>query len=121
MIPLYENIKGRRLELNMTQDELASKVGYSNKGMISKVENGKVDLSQGQLIKFAEALETTPGELMGWSESPISIERNAIAPNQYYIIPNDDNIKELIEVAKRSKTEDVVMATDMLKRLNGEK
>jgi transcriptional regulator with XRE-family HTH domain len=120
MIKLYENIKSRRIDLKMTQSELAAKVGYADKGMISRVENGKINLSQSLLIKFAEALETTPGELLGWTESPVSIERNAIAPNQYYIIPNDNNIKELIEVAKRSKTEDVKMATEFLKRLNGD-
>lgn len=43
MVELYENIKKRRMELGMTQTELANKVGYSDKGMISKVENGKVE------------------------------------------------------------------------------
>jgi DNA-binding XRE family transcriptional regulator len=52
MIELYKNIKNRRIELGMTQTELAQKVGYADKGMISRVENGKVDLSQSQIIKF---------------------------------------------------------------------
>lgn len=65
---LYNNIKNRRTELNMTQTELAQKVGYADKGMISRVENGKVDLSQSQIIKFAKALDIDPGVLMGWNE-----------------------------------------------------
>ncbi len=70
---LYNNIKNRRIELNMTQTELAQKVGYADKGMISRVENGKVDLPQSQIIKFAEALDIDPGSLMGWDE--VSLEK----------------------------------------------
>lgn len=69
MVELYDNIKKRRIELNMTQSELASKVGYSDKGMISKVENGKVDIPQSLVLKFAKALDTTPSCLMGWDYS----------------------------------------------------
>ena len=68
MTDLYKNIKNRRNELRMTQSELAQKVGYADKGMISRVENGKVDLSQSQILKFAEALETDPATLMGWTD-----------------------------------------------------
>lgn len=64
MVKLYENIKSRRVELHMTQSELAAKVGYADKGMISRVENGKINLSQGQLLKIAQALETTPSALI---------------------------------------------------------
>lgn len=70
-IELYNNIKNRRTELNMTQTELAQRVGYADKGMISRVENGKVDLSQSQIIKFAEALDIDPGTLMGWNDTII--------------------------------------------------
>lgn len=69
MIALYKNIKDRRLELKMTQTELAEKVGYADKGMISRIENGKVDLSQSQVLKFADVLDVAPGYLMGWQEN----------------------------------------------------
>jgi transcriptional regulator with XRE-family HTH domain len=72
-IELYNNIKNRRLELKMTQAELARKVGYADKGMISRVENGKVNLSQSQIIKFADALEVEPSSLMGWNEITIEM------------------------------------------------
>lgn len=66
MLKLYENIKKRRLALNMTQEQLAEKLGYSDKGMISRIEKGLIDISHSKIIAFAEALRTTPGELMGW-------------------------------------------------------
>lgn len=66
MADLYRNIKNKRTELGMSQQELALKVGYSGKSMISKVERGEVDLSTTMIKKFADALSTTASELMGW-------------------------------------------------------
>ena len=66
MIRLYENIKKRRQELEMTQTELALKVGYADKSMIAKIEAGKVNLTQPKIIAFANALCVSPGDLMGW-------------------------------------------------------
>jgi len=71
MLELYENIKKYRLERHLTQSQLADLVGYSDKGMISRVENGKVDLPQSQIQKFADALNVTPKDLMGWDEGTI--------------------------------------------------
>ena len=66
MIFLYENIKNRRIELEMTQEDLAIKTGYSGKSMIAKIERGLVDLPQSKIELFAKALDTTPQALMGW-------------------------------------------------------
>lgn len=66
MLQLYKNIKNKRTELNMTQSELAKKLGYADKSMIAKIEKGLVDLTQSKIVAFADALNTTPGELMGW-------------------------------------------------------
>ncbi len=66
MLELYKNIKKRRQQLKMTQTDLALKMGYADKSMIAKIEKGNVDLPQSKILAFANALETTPGELMGW-------------------------------------------------------
>ena len=68
MIKLYENIKKRRLELNLSQQKLADLTGYTDKSMIAKIEKGKVDLSQSKLELFAKVLGVKPGELMGSTE-----------------------------------------------------
>lgn len=85
MNALYQNIKNRRLELGMTQSELAHKVGYADKGMISRIENGKVDLSQSQVYKFAEALTVDPYELMGWNNK-YETEANSFVENTIFDI-----------------------------------
>lgn len=66
MLELYKNIKRRRQQLKMTQTDLALKMGYADKSMIAKIEKGNVDLPQSKILAFANALKTTPGELMGW-------------------------------------------------------
>lgn len=63
-----ERIKQRRKELNLTQTELAERMGYKSKVAISNVENGKEDLTTARVIKFANALECTPAYLHGWSD-----------------------------------------------------
>lgn len=54
-----QNIKRRREELGMTQEELAIKLGYKSKSTINKVEMGINDITQKKLKKYAEALNTT--------------------------------------------------------------
>ena len=65
---IYERIRGLRISKGMTQDDLAHAMGYKDRSMITKIESGKVDISQSKIIEFAKALGTTPGYLMGWSE-----------------------------------------------------
>lgn len=65
---LSNNIKKRRNEFNMTQEELAKKTGYKTKGAISRIEKGERDLSQSQIEIFANALITTPYYLMWWKD-----------------------------------------------------
>lgn len=74
MLELYKNIKRRRQQLKMTQTDLALKMGYADKSMIAKIEKGNVDLPQSKILAFANVLETTPGELMGWDYEAEPIE-----------------------------------------------
>ena len=70
---LGQKIKNRRLELNITQEDLAKMAGYTSRSSINKVELGLVDLPQSKLVAIANALEISPIELLGYSledESP---------------------------------------------------
>lgn len=70
MLKLYENIKRCRKEAGLTQEELARRIGYTDRSSIAKVEKGAVDLSQSKIKQFADALGTTPSHLMGWDAEP---------------------------------------------------
>jgi len=79
MLDLYKNIKKRRQELHMTQTELAEKTGYTNKSSIASIEAGKIDLPQSKILQFADALECTPSELLGWTGDSYSNEEDMVA------------------------------------------
>lgn len=53
------NIKKRRLELRMSQQELANAMGYKTRSTITKIESGENDVSQKKLQKFAAVLDTS--------------------------------------------------------------
>lgn len=65
-----EKIKARRMELHMSQRDLAAKMGYANHSTITRIESGQVDLPQSRIVQFAEVLGVRPGYLMGWADSP---------------------------------------------------
>ncbi len=62
----YANIKARRLELGMTQSELAKAVGYNDRSTIAKIEAGRIDIPISKIYAIANALKLTPQELTGW-------------------------------------------------------
>ena len=61
-------IKHRREELGLTQDDLARRMGYTNRSTITKVEKGVNDITQSNVVKYANALECTTAYLMGWED-----------------------------------------------------
>ena len=61
-----ENIRKYRQQNNMTQTDLAKKLGLKSKMSISDVERGKMDLTTDRVRTFAKALNCTPADLMGW-------------------------------------------------------
>lgn len=64
---LGEKVKKRRLELNLTQEELAKKMGYSSRVSINKIELGR-PVSQKIIARLAETLDVSIPYLMGWDE-----------------------------------------------------
>lgn len=65
---MNQRIKERRLALNMTQEELAHKLGMQ-KSAIAKYESGRVEnIKRSVLAKMAELLECSPAYLMGWDD-----------------------------------------------------
>lgn len=108
---IYERIKRLRLERNMTQADLAKKIGYAGKDMISRVESGKVDISRSRLIQFADALGVSPIYLFNGSESieeigkPLPpISEDDVLLDRFHRLDNEDKarIKERIEILLES-------------------
>lgn len=57
-------IKKRRLELKLSQSELARRTGYADKTGISKIESGARQLTPDKIKVFADALGMDPRDLL---------------------------------------------------------
>lgn len=68
-----QRIKVRREELNMSQDELAKKLGYKSRSSLNKIELNLRDLPQSKIKAISDALNTTPAYIMGWEDNPITV------------------------------------------------
>lgn len=66
---LCKRIRNRREELNMSQEELAKRIGYKSRSSINKIEMGENDIPHSKIEAFANALNTTPAYLLGLEEN----------------------------------------------------
>ena len=48
-----------------SQEELAKRIGYSDRSTIARLEHGEINLSQSKIMQLAEIFGITAGELMG--------------------------------------------------------
>lgn len=61
-----DRIKQRRIELGLSVDDLAEKIGKS-RATIYRYENGDIENMPIPILEpLAKALDTTPADLMGW-------------------------------------------------------
>lgn len=103
-----KNIAARRMELNLTQEDLAKRLGYKSKSTINKIELGINDITQTKIISFAKALETTPSILLGWDDEE-NERLGRIAKSSYA----KDRLSDKDEIIMRMDT----LNEDELKRL----
>lgn len=89
----FQRIRYAREQRNLTQDELARKLGYKDRSTIAKIETGKADLPQKQIYKFAEALDVPVEYLYGFEERPWEDD---IAEDY----ENARNMKEKIDIVR---------------------
>ena len=58
-------IKQLRKAAKMSQEELARKVGYTDRSSIAKIESDKAELTESKIKQFSEIFGITPAELLG--------------------------------------------------------
>ena len=70
---MNRRIRERRLALNLTQEDLAHRLGMQ-KSAIAKYESGRVEnIKRSVVAKMAEILECSPAYLMGWDDGDTQI------------------------------------------------
>jgi transcriptional regulator with XRE-family HTH domain len=111
MSTVGDNILRMRKQLGLTQEELATRMGYKSKSTINKIELGINDIPQSKIVQFAEVLGTTPAVLMGWDEkenSPVEPQLNEgekMLLELFRLVPEDKQqmVLEMIRAALKTK------------------
>ena len=98
---INDRIKQARLNMKMSQDDLADAIGAS-RVTISKYENGHFLPSVTALQRIAAALGTTPAALTGESETPA---------------PFSPEVADLVSLARKSDPAAIRAASAVLRAL----
>ena len=91
-----DRIRRRREELEMSQDELAKRLGYKSRSSINKIERDASGLPQRKIADIAKALQTTPGYIMGWAENETS-KKIDITTDVIIRMERDRDFSELVQ------------------------
>lgn len=117
-----ERIRLRREELNMTQEELAKKVGYTSRSSVAKVEANANGMVQSKLILFADALQTTPAYLLGWEEITEETEKKNDAIADIILrLRTDNNYLEVVQSIGELSPEQLTAVKGFLSAFNNNK
>lgn len=124
LLSFGENIRRLRVSLNMSQDELAEKCGYTDRSSIAKIESGKADVPQKKIKVFADALNVNPSFLLQEIGS-----NNAVESNYYHdeytreladFLHKNPDYKVLFDASRKVKPEDIEFVKQMIDRMRGD-
>ena len=111
---VYDRIRQLRIANGLTQDELALAVGYTDRSSVAKIELGKVDLSLSKVAAIAQALHTTPQELL-FPASPPPEKVNEKAAAAITVAVKLDGMDEALD-----KAHELVRTIEKAKSLVGD-
>lgn len=115
MTVIGDKIKKRRIELGMSQDELAEKMGYKNRSTIAKIENGVNDVVQSNIVRFSEALNTSVAYLMGWDNNEEETSKKIDVATDILIRMEKDKIfSEVVQKLYKLDTDRLLAIKTML-------
>ena len=90
-----ERIRQRRVELEWSQRDLAAKMGY-NHSTITRIETGKIDISQSKVVQFSEVLGVSVAYLMGWIDEETE-KKNDILSDIIFKMRTDETFASVVE------------------------
>ncbi len=104
-------LKARRLEKDLTLDEVAHMVGVSAP-TISRWESGDIaNMRRDKIVKLAQALDMSPAVIMGWENKDAKNTENDTVDHMFSSLNSDESL--LIERYRSSDEQ----TKEMVKRL----
>lgn len=117
-------VKEFRLQKRLSQQELADRVGYKGKDMISRIESGQTNIPMPKAIEIAQALGVKISDLTLRKDEP----DRTLPPGGFHggstrpdLIPVIENLKELdpSDVARVKQYIEVLRSAKLWQQLNG--
>ncbi len=121
MNEIMTRIKDRRLELNLSYQDLADRTGLS-KSTLQRYETGFIkNMPMDKLEILANALNTSSAYLMGWEDD--STSENYYLDNDArdlaeFLFENPE-YKVLFDASRKVKKEDIEFVKQMIDRMRG--
>lgn len=109
-----EKIKKRRMELGMSQRELARRMGYSDNSTLARIEQGKVDVYQNKIVQFSEVLGVSVAYLMDWEEEQ---KKNDIQADIILKMRTDSDFMSVVETLYKLDKDKLQSINQMLNTL----
>lgn len=97
-----EIVKERREQLGLSQDELARRVGYTNRSSIARIERGDTDIPQSKLYDIARALRVTPSYLMGEESQYVYVENTPMLVAEMTAI-DEESMEKFFELTPQNR------------------
>lgn len=91
-----QRIKSRRIDLQLSQEDLAKMVGYKSRSSIQKIESAR-NLPLPKVEKMANALGCTPSYLMGWEDEAGEVTPHGRLINDYVVNQKKDELFSVYE------------------------
>ena len=112
-----ERIKNRRIELGMTQEELAFKLGYKSRSSVNKVELA-TDLTLKTVRAYAKALNIDPMSLMELQEADQGrySHVNSAAVADIILDPDSQELIAEINTLRRDEKKELLNYAQFLKK-----
>lgn len=114
---IYDRIRERRIQLGLSQEDLAIKMGYKSRSTINKIESGAVDIARNKIEKFAEVLNTTPAYLMDWNDMSKEYYKDPEVSEYAQAVKDNPNLRILFDASKDMSKDDIDFVVNMIEGL----
>lgn len=114
---IYDRIRERRIQLGLSQEDLAIKMGYKSRSTINKIESGAVDIARNKIEKFAEVLNTTPAYLMDWNDTSKEYYKDPEVSEYAQAVKDNPNLRILFDASKDMSKDDIDFVVNMIEGL----
>lgn len=111
METMYDRIRDLRIKEGLSQEELAKRIGYSSRSMISRIEKGDVDLSQSKIKLLSTILHTSTEYIMDGANESANESTSEVVPEE------SADTEILFRLARKAKPEAIRAAVAVLKSM----